>query len=122
MFEDIIHDGRNLVEEIREYVSEQVKRGIEISVDRGGEDWIVALCEEEMTKNFDRIVQMYTDYFTPAEIAEILDWSKSDLALRTTKFNDKIMTPFILEFFNTVMKKVFERDAKLMYEEPAGEA
>jgi hypothetical protein len=117
MFEDIIYNGRDLKEEIRKFVAEQIQRGIEQSINRGNDEWIVNLCEEEMTKNLDNVVQMYTDFFSPDEIAAILDWNKSDLGIRSAKFNDEKMTPFIMGFFNNVMKRVIER-ADMLFDDP----
>ena len=121
MFEDLIHDGRDLKEEIREWLTGQLKKAIVQSHERENEKWIVDLCEEEMTKQLDNVVQMYTDFFTSDEIAAILDWNKSELGIRSVKFNDEKMTPFILNFFNTVMARVMER-AMFEIEEPVGEA
>lgn len=122
MFEDIIYNDRDLKEEIKEFVSEQIQKGIEQSMKKEeNEEWIVKLCEDEMNKNLDHVVQMYTDFFSPDEIAAILDWCKSDLGVRSARFNEEKMTPFILDFFKIVMEKVVERTS-LMFEDPLGNA
>jgi len=117
MFEDI-YKGRNLKEEIREHVQNQIQKGIEQSINRGNDKWIVDIVASQMNDKLDEVIGMYFGFFTSDEIIAVMDWNKSDLGIRLQQFNDEIMTPFISDFFNTAMEKMFT----MHFEEPVGEA